>query len=251
MNEHEALEMSAQGPPKPRGDRGLLPPKRRICYGLGPVKSDQATHSQANLLMTQARDRACATGEAPDPRGAWTGPLLSNTPPYVVILVRKMHAAFAVTAFAQLVPIRLWLFTVLTALSVNAGLIRTPAQSAVLLSPAWLQLHAFPEALAHSRTNPTPQRLSSANSGRTSSHGDNAQAAAPSSHAPSEARSLAKEGERGIRPARAVRLPLDERPRESTAPRSLVQRAGRQLRVAVSLPSTVWVRVRARVASAS
>ena len=72
--------------------------------------------------------------------------------------------------------------------------------AAILLSPAWLQLHTFPEALAHSRTNPTPQpRLSSANSGRTSSHGDNAQAAAPSSHAPSEARSLAKEGERAQR----------------------------------------------------
>ena len=48
MNEHEALEMSAQGPPKPRGDRGLLPPKRRICYGLGSVK---ATECQAPRIL--------------------------------------------------------------------------------------------------------------------------------------------------------------------------------------------------------
>ena len=138
-------------------------------------------------------------GRSPRSPRAWAGPLLSNIAPYAVILVRKMHAAFAVTTFAQVRHIRLWLVTVLIVISFNAELIRTPAQFAILLSPAWLQLHAFPEALAHSRTNPTPQRLSSANSGRTSSHGDNAQAAAPSSHAPSEARSLAKEGERAQR----------------------------------------------------
>jgi RHS repeat-associated protein len=113
--------------------------------------------------------------------------------------VSKLSAAFAATAFAQ-IHILLWLVTVITAISFNAGPIRTPAQSAILLSPAWLQLQASPEALAHSRTNQKPQpRLSSANSGPTSSHGNNAQAAAPSSHAPSAARSLAKEGERAQR----------------------------------------------------
>jgi hypothetical protein len=95
--------------------------------------------------------------------------------------------------------VQLWLVTILTVIIFNAGS-SLPTQSAILLSPAWLQLQASPEALAHSRTNQKPQpRLSSANSGPTSSHGDNAQAAAPSSHAPSEARSLAKEGERAQR----------------------------------------------------
>jgi hypothetical protein len=183
----------------PRGP-GASPSQAQDLLRAWAGRSDQTTQSPANLLMTQARDRACATGEAPGPRGAWAGSRLSNIAPYVVILVTKMHASFGVTAFAQVRHIRLWLVTVLTVLSINAGLSPRTAQSAILLSPAWLQLQTSPEALAHSRTNPTPQpRLSSANSSRTSRHGDSAQAAAPSSHAPSAARSLAKEGERAQR----------------------------------------------------
>jgi RHS repeat-associated protein len=95
--------------------------------------------------------------------------------------------------------VQLWLVTILTVIIFNARS-SLSAQSAILLSPAWLQLEASPEALVHSRTNQKPQpRLSSANSGPASSHGDIAQATAPSSHAPSEARSLAKEGERAQR----------------------------------------------------
>ena len=149
--------------------------------------------------MTQARDRACATEEAPGPRGAWEGALLCNIGSCGTIFAKRLTAAYPAAHVRWTLRVQLWLVTILTVISFNAYS-SLSAQSAILLSPAWLQLQASPEALVHSRTNQKPQpRLSSANSGPTSSHGENAQAAAPSSHAPSAARSLAKEGERAQR----------------------------------------------------